>query len=350
MPVAQHKLAPPEHGIRYATDPAWVPHSYDPAADTLVFAHLPREIQRQLTFLSPRYMEAIAKSPPTPLSELSNGGRAGSMHFIFHTAFCCSTLLTRALDVPGVSMGLKEPAIIASFASHWLTSCYRVGVPHAFSASLDLLSRPLSPGETQVVKPTNAANFIASHLLHARGPQSKAILLYSNLEVFLSAIARRGEEGAFMARNFLAGFQKTIPFGAEGAMSLDASRLTDLQAAAAAWLMNMAYFAELMQRFGSNRVRALNADSLVADPARSLQAVATFLELQHPPEGWQAIAAGDVFKEHAKRPSLRFDAQSYQTQNVDLPRRSELSTAYDYARALSVRFNAPMSLPETLLS
>lgn len=341
---ARHHGEPPA----LVDDPTWLPHEYDLATDTLTFAHLPREAQRQLTFLSPRFMSAIEKSPPIPLSDLGDCVSAQPMHFIFHTAFCCSTLLTRALDVPGVSMGLKEPAIIASLASHWMTSGHRTTTPRALSTSLNLLSRPLSPTEVQIVKPTNAANFIAAQLLHTQGARSKAILLYSNLEVHLSAIARRGEEGAVMARSFLAGFQQTIPFRADGSKPLDAALLTDLQAASAAWLMNMAYFAELKRCFGRDRVRVLNADALIADPARTLKAVADFFDL--PPEGWDDVAASDVFAEHAKRPSLRFDAEAYRAQNMASPRRSDLSAAYDYARKLSGQFSAPMSLADTLFS
>ena len=36
--------------------------------------------------------------------------------YIFHSAFAASTLLARALDVPGVAMGLKEPAILNELA------------------------------------------------------------------------------------------------------------------------------------------------------------------------------------------------------------------------------------------
>src|SRR5690606_29341374 len=210
------------------------------------------------------------------------------------------------------------------------------------------LSRPLTPKEVQIVKPTNAANFIAAQLLHTQGARSKAILLYSNLEVHLSAIARRGEEGAVMARSFLASFQRTIPFRAEGSKPLDAALLTDLQAASAAWLMNMAYFAELERSFGRDRVRVLNADAFIADPARALKAIANFFDL--PPEGWDDVAAGDVFAEHAKRPSLRFDAEAYRAQNMASPGRSDLAADDEYARKLSGEFNAPVSLPDTLFS
>jgi hypothetical protein len=302
--------------------------------------------------LDPRFLANAPKSAPAPVSRLPAdriAAGAGPLHFIFHTAFCCSTLLTRALDVPGVSMGLKEPAVIVSFARHWMHPRHRAGVPAALDTTLDLLARPMGRGETQIVKPTNAANYIAPYLLNARGRTSKAILLFSNLEVYLKAIARRGESGAAMARTFLAGFLATIPFD-NVTPPLDPAQLTDLQAAAAAWLMNMTYFEEIMRRLGPARVRALNGDSLVTDPARTLGAAAAFLDLPDPPGGWESVAAGHVFQEHAKTPQKRFDADLYHAQIADFPRRADLAAAYDWTRKLSTRCNAPMSLPETLFT
>src|SRR5262245_66107372 len=99
--------------LRYVEDPAWVPHAYDHRTDCLSFVHLPRAAQRNVVFLDPRFIGGAPLSPVAPLKDLPlSDTPTGPLHFLFHTAFLCSPLLQRALDIPGVSMGLKAPCII----------------------------------------------------------------------------------------------------------------------------------------------------------------------------------------------------------------------------------------------
>ncbi|MEY2884702.1 MAG: hypothetical protein RL490_2426, partial [Pseudomonadota bacterium] len=74
-----------------ARDPHWFPHRYDDAADAFRFRRLSRSDHTRATFLTDEQLGAsdeqavrrvdLVASPPAPL------------HFIFHSAFCCSTLL-----------------------------------------------------------------------------------------------------------------------------------------------------------------------------------------------------------------------------------------------------------------
>jgi len=333
---------------RCVTNPHWLPHNYDPQADTLTFLHAPRDDQRRAVFLDGRFAAALQQSQPIPISSLARSDvttAAGPIHFIFHTAFCCSTLLTRALDIPGVSMGLKEPAIFLPFAKMWTSPRQRPGAFDALEIVLDLLSRPLSPGETQVVKPSNATNHIIPHLLRTRA-DARALVMTSSLDSFLSAVVRRGAEGRQSMRGVLAGFAETIPFDpplAEGETLL----LTDLQAAALAWMMQTAFLDSVAKRFGS-RVRVLDADTFLAKPAETLAAVGAFFDLQN--ADWAKIANGPVFREHAKNLGAPFDAAARAQQRLDATAnyRSEIEPTIGWAKAVAQRFNVP-ALTESLL-
>lgn len=344
-------LAASDDGTTYARDPTWVPHYYDPFRDTLIFARLPRDAQRALPFLDPRFVKRERESEALPVSELPAAlisAEAGPLHFIFHTGFCCSTLLTRALDIPGVSMGLKEPAVLSSFADYWSNSRRAAGAHEALSITLDLLSRPLARGETQIVKPSTTVNHIIPQLLHAR-QDAKAVLLFSSLDTFLRAIARRGLEGRTFARQLFRQFAPVNPLQA-GVSDEDALLHSDLQIAAQAWLMQASFMEQLARRFGTNRVRVLNSESVLGDPTGTLSHIGAFFDFDLSAETARAIAEGAVFQEHAKELGRPFNAAAQKQQYDEAGRahREELMMAKNWARALAIRCGAPLVLQETL--
>lgn len=338
-------------GGAYVQDPAWLPHAYDPRQDTLTFAHVPRETQRQIVFLDPRFIANQSKSEPVQISALGADtvrDHAGPLHFIFHTGFCCSTLLARALDIPGVSMGVKEPSILASFAQHWSTGRRAPAAMEALTMTLNLLSRPLTPGEVQVIKPSTVVNHIIPQLLHAR-PDAKAIVLFSSLDTFLRAIARRGMQGRVFARELFYQFAPVIPLDS-GLNDEDALLLADMQIAAQAWLMQASFLNALAKRLGTGRVRILNGDTLLEKPTATLSAVGAFFNLNMTPELAKSIAEGPVFKEHAKEFGRPFsaDAQRAQYNDSGAAHRDELMMTKNWARDMANRAGVSIYLDETL--
>ncbi|MGE0740776.1 MAG: hypothetical protein AB7O98_05475 [Hyphomonadaceae bacterium] len=345
-------LAPPSEWSVYVQDAAWLPHVYDVRRDTLTFAHMPREAQQRAVFLDPRFVTRGQLSPAAPVLDLPAceiEEAKGPIHFIFHTAFCCSTLLTRALDQPGLSMGLKEPAVLVSFAEYWSRSRRTPGAFAGLETTLNLLSRPLTQGETQIVKPSNVANHIIPQFLHAR-PDAKALVLYSGLDAFLRAIARRGIDGRLFARQVFQQFEPVIPLDS-GFAREDVLLHTDLQIAAEAWLMQATFLDKLAQRF-PQRVRTLSSDSFLADTAGAMTKLGAFFGLQGDAARWQATATSPIFSEHAKEYGRAFDAGAYRAQHDQAAATygAELRATRDWAHALAEQCNAPLTLGETLLA
>lgn len=316
-----------------------------------MLAHLPRETQRQLVFLDPRHVTRAKRTRPIPVADLPvDAAReaAGPMHFIFHTAFCCSTLMTRALDIPGVSMGIKEPSVLVAFAH--LRSSGR-GTPGALAAlemTLDLLSRPHTPGETQIVKPSNVTTHIIPQMMHVR-PNAKALVMYSPLDAFLRAVARRGMEGRAFARSTYQYYASVIPLDA-GFTDEDVVLQTDLQIAAQAWLIQIAFLDSIAKRFGPGRLRTLNSETFLADPAATLAQLASFFDLAIDAPACAAIAAGPVFGEHAKEYGRTFDAHAYRAQLAEAgaAHKAELALAKTWGADLAERCGVPLGLGDTL--
>ncbi len=331
-------------------DPAWIPRAYDPRRDTLEFFHAPRETQRAAVFLEPRFLAGAPQSGPIPVRDFAAGDvrkAARPLHFVFHTSYCCSTVLARALDVPGVSFGLKEPSALMSFAELYGTARQWPGTLHALSAVLDLLSRPFAAGETHVIKPSNACNPLIPQMLYAC-PDAKAVLLMSDLQTFLAAIVRRGPTGRTMVRETLYAFSPTIPLK-EPLSKQQMLLFDDMQAATMVWLMQIACFDAVARRFGPERVRILKSDTLLAKPQQTMAAVAAFFGFRD--ADWAAVATGPAFREHAKNIGFPFNAsdQARQHRESQSAYAAEIGAAVQWLAAIAGRFNTPGTLQEDLL-
>ena len=143
----------------------------DPGSNRVGLVRADRDAHRAVTFLDDQLLQHSSDKKELPLQAFAPAIAqlpAAPCHFIFHSAFCCSTLLARALDVPGRSMGLKEPLVLNDLAQAALAA----GTPAAVRAQLEpilsLLARPFAPGETTVIKPSNVANVLIDQILDVR--------------------------------------------------------------------------------------------------------------------------------------------------------------------------------------
>lgn len=217
---------------------------------------------------------------------------AGPLHFIFHTAFCRSTLLVRALEFEGLSAGLAEPGIIAQLAGAGEAAQTLV------KPVCDLLSRPWSAGEAVFVKPTNHANMLIPALLAAR-PDAKAVLMTNALAPFLESVAKRG----LMGRRW--GRQLYIEMMAYAGMDfgMDAReqfKMSDLQAASLGWFLSQRYFAGLLAGPFGKRMRVLDGDRFDLQRADTLEAVFDLTGVTAEVAQVTAMLEGPRFHNHAK--------------------------------------------------
>lgn len=327
-------------------DGRWLAHRYDESNDAVQFRFVPREQQREMTFLTD------AEIGDAPFAAFSRADCLAEMRdqdlptprFIFHSAYCCSTLLARAFDLPGVSFGLKEPQLLNDVTGLRL----RGGDPRLVAAAMDiallLLARPLGAGETNVVKPSNLLN-PSIPLITAMRPDVRGLLLHAPLEVFLASVARKEIEGRAWVRELM---WKLIQVGqAErfGFTSEDLYRQTDLQVAAVGWLAQQATFAEAAQRHEG--YRTLDSETLLAKPVECLAGLRALFGLDFDAE---QVAAGPAFRTHSK------DRSDYSTREREQERdrgkslhAREIGMAMTWSENLAQHAGIPLSLPGKLI-
>jgi hypothetical protein len=326
--------------------PGRVLHRYDETRDLIHLIDVDRATRRRLPFLVDAEL-----GPQTPLilpraEVIAAAPAPAPLHFLFHSAFCCSTLLANAFDRQGVSSVLKEPQLLADMTGWRL----RGGAPRDIQTILDqaltLLARPFEAGEAMVIKPSNIVNGLAEAMLTMR-PNARAVLIYAPLPVFLASIARKGIDGRRWARELLS---KQL---AEGLIDLgfaprDYILHTDLQAAAVGWLAQKALFVRIAERW-PQRVRTLDSEVLVARPQEAIGAVATHFGLRLGTEEVDAIVR-DEFSRNAKDGAeFSTDQRRRDQRDGTALHADEIGKVTVWADAVSKAAGLPAALPNPLL-
>ena len=278
---------------RIEADNDWLPHRLDLRGRSVEFVRIPREVFTAPGFLFEYTPTDASERLSVPLSRIDDiSVDSMPLHFIFHTAFCRSTLLARALNIDGISIGLSEPGIIADLAS---------AGPQARGLQapiLRLLSRRRDGAKAVFIKPTNHANRIIPELLDA-APDARAVLMTNPLAPFLQSVRKRGLMGHRWGRKLFLELQSYagIDFGMPPE---EMFAMTDLQTAGAAWLLHQNYLTNIASKSGNDRVRILDGDYFNSHRGETLSAILAFCDIEHCETSESNLADHIAFRTHSK--------------------------------------------------
>lgn len=326
-------------------DAAWLAHRYDPDHDAFHFRRVARPARMAVPFLTDQHLGEEAS--PQVLRRADCAAAApdtrAPFHFLFHSAYCASTMLAHALDQPGVAATLSEPVLLNDMIG-WRR---RGADPRIHGRVMDdalaMLGRGFSAGEAVVVKPSNIFNPLARGALMLR-PQSRAILLHAPLRDFLLSVARKGLWCRLWCRELLENYL------ADGFVRLafeprDYFRQSDLQVAAIGWLAQQQAFAALLD-WAPDRIASLDSETLSREPVAAVAAAMAHLGLAadeaiiaaHPAlarnsKSGAAFAPGERQRDLAAAESAYGD---------------EVSQVFGWATAVAEQAGIPLTLPGAL--
>ena len=172
--------------------------------------------------------------------------------YIFHTAFCGSTLLARTLDSAGSRFCYREPGVLNSLG--WQRQ-WKVESPTKWKRAIEwvyfMLSRWASAGEVPIVKTHNNALGLVGDLLtpHLAAPAGTALFLYSSLEDYLLSVLKTQQRREWVRDQLSA---DTVI--AEIARPYMPSKLTDAEAAALCWVAHIAAYSRSIEENGYSAV------------------------------------------------------------------------------------------------
>ncbi|HTG37535.1 hypothetical protein [Sphingomonas sp.] len=334
---------------RKLRDPDWYVHRYDPIRDAVHLIPATRQMRRQSAFLTDEYLakaipEAIAAPRIAALRVIEGTTR---QHFIFHSAFCCSTLLANALDHPGSAMTFKEPVLLNDL-SGWRRRGAGAGeLRDRLGDMLRLLGASTPTEACAIIKPSNVTLALAPAMLTLR-PDARALLLYAPLETFVASVASKGMWGRLWVRDL---WKK---LAADGLCELGfetgaAMEWTDLQVAAMGWLAQHRLFAAMADQFGP-RVVTMDSAALLANPRHAIGALSAHFALGLSADAIRDIVDGPAFSRNAKT-GERFGPADRDAVHAAAraANRDEVEKVAAWTRAVAQSNDMALALPRPLL-
>jgi hypothetical protein len=304
--------------------PELCPVGVDMLRHTISFVPVSRD-HYQNAFLDPRSGQLWPNYYAFNLDDLLLYGlhtpsQTAPVYYVFHTAFCCSTLLARYLDLVQPCFVIREPSVLAQIAL--LRPLGTLGVNDAAGMTkadewqslmrlvVRLLTRTYAPGDIVVIKVNDLCNSVGDALLEIDA-RSRVIFLYVSLRIFLLSVLKRPSRRTWLRMRIRDTRRVAQQFPALA--SVDTARLCDAEAAAYLWLLNSALYQELSNGKYSKQVFALDGERVAERPKTAIEDVAAFLQLALSEQRLDELLNHPSVRRYSKDTSLEYDASSRRT-------------------------------------
>lgn len=258
---------------------------------------------KRAAFLDNRFFQADLKPNMLEHRQLSSmqWNLANKIGFLFHTSFCCSTLLARLLDFPQHSLVLKEPLILRRLSDAELNGTHEKSLNQT---ALDLLFRSLAGNFAVLVKPTHVALNIAEFMLSYQ-PKARALLITSTLEDFLVSNIKKTVRCKQKVPELVERFMSASNFSTR--LPPEAfSPPTFLCGVALQWHSQQSVIYKLINSPSGHNIKILWEADLLMQPDETLSSCVKWLDWWIPLNTVEA-QINTVMKKHAKSTSMPYD-------------------------------------------
>ena len=300
--------------------PDLFPVNFDAKSGSMGFVPMSRDSYRISSFLDSRAVRSNGDSSLISLEELFDAQKhrlsSNPVHYILHGGFCCSTLLTRYLDLVPTLFLLREPAVLRQVSllrRHWPSIVHMPqlrGVSLSWDVLLELtlrlLGRTYGPEEIVIIKANDVCNLICDALLD-RDDQSKIIFMSTKLRVFLLSVLKASHRRQWIRNrvNILHVHAHNVPI----LTNIDVNSLKDAEAAAYVWLSYSYIFQSFLEKAGAKRIYVLDGDDVAYRAKNTLLSVAEFLDIHLPNDSVVEILSDWSCSVYSKDLTTAFDSR-----------------------------------------
>jgi len=300
-------------------DPNYLAYGFDFNTENVVFLPIGSDEIRQASCLKKDFIDPdrqFVEVPLTELVELADSPNQALIdsppRFIFHTAFCASTFLSRCLDVEGTTVSLREPQILLDAAnakrSQWQSKTTDLNYRDFPKLALTLLQKHATTSEKLIIKPINSVNNIVPELLLTTGP-TKALMLYTDARNFVLSTLKKGEGGKQTVRSMFDLLRSDFPHLSNLQLT-HTIHMTDMRIAMTFWRLQIEQAENAIKQFSPSGVMAsLYGEELIDKPLEALRAANEYLGLGISSDQIRDIVNSDTRYADAKNEGEQFSKQ-----------------------------------------
>jgi hypothetical protein len=303
--------------------PEWHPFYIDLQRQTLSFARLSREAYLESLFLGTEFARGHGddlyevRLDDVFLAAADAPSVIKPIHYVLHTAFCCSTLLARYFELLPECFVMKEPQLLAELgmpntrcAPQW---------PELFALTIRLLSRTYHEHQHPVIKANVPTNILGRELLEQNSKATVIFLINPLRDLLLAALKSRRRRGQIRYWNHYTAMQLSdrIPELA----TVDPDDLSDAEAIAYWWLVNRFICQDLLESEYRSRVLVVDGTELAKAPTNTLPPIMAHCGLPLDERELKRIVNHSSVHKHAKDLSTFYDAESRRHEMMELESR-----------------------------
>jgi len=320
--------------------------SIDLADSVMLFTPMSAETYKSTPFLDERIERVLPVDGRVEMQAFFEsfeqaGPEQLPLSFVFHTAYCCSTLLARCIAEMDHTLVLKEPVPLQILSESWFANPQGHDLHRVTNVVGTLLSRRFA-SETVVVKATSYCNGLMADLLDLH-EENRAVFLFSSLEESLASFLKDPERRG-QARSYLAIMGGLLP---SDLPESNPYAMIDAQIVALLWMVQVHHFCELARKRFGGRLLALNSNEFLANPGHALQRTASHFGITVSENHLRTILASTAFRTASKYQDRDF---SRQDRRSDLERSAsayakEIEFALEWAASVPLWSEIPEILP-----
>ncbi len=306
----------------------YFPLDYDAVEKEFLMLDVRLEDITDASFLDSRMNINWSRATRVPENCLVDLLETPTQAMLFHTAFCGSTLLARALDEAPNIVSLKEPNSLLSISDASLR-IPNEDLHQSLQTTLKLLGRPWTHSGLTLIKPTNSVNRLLPDTLKLM--RCKAILLYSSLDEFIISCCKKlpaaDNQVRWMAQHLFHGTRLQRELGIPANY-----RFHFLEACVIAWYAQMEWYAMALANDHDHKLHTLNMEDLMASPENVVASCAKFLQFDTSPFVISELVA-KVFSRNSKNAAEEYSPQIREKEREAIRNRfgKELEMAMQWA-------------------